>query len=417
MPTRRLTATAVDHLRTDKPQEDFFDELLPGFLIRVTSGGTKTYQVMTRELVAGAWKKRRKKIARVGDSDPASGEPITLATARERARALIVAATDGQRLDEVLPQTPREEMVERSENCFANVRGDFLRLYRGKKNRRPAPNTLDEYRRCLSGDRFQAWEHRALADITEDDVGSLLDGVVTDGFEARANKIYTVLRLLFKWARLRKIIDASPAEYLSRPGAEESRERVLGDDELVRIWNSAGDTNFGRIVRLLILTGQRRGEVAGMCWSELDIAQRLWKLPADRTKNGRPHLVPLSSAAMSILGEQREELAMLGLTTDLVFTTNGKNTYSGWSRSKDRLDHRCKVDGWCLHDARRTLVTGMNELQFEPHVVEAVVNHVSGKAKAGVAGVYNRALYLPERTRALQRWSRHVLRLVARARP
>ena len=107
---------------------------------------------------------------------------------------------------------------------------------------------------------------------------------------------------------------------------------------------------------------------------------------------------------------------MQGLTTDLLFTTNGKTSYSGWSRSKERLDHRCKVEDWCLHDARRTFVTHMNEQGVEPHVVEAVVNHVSGASKAGVAGVYNRAQYLPDRTRALQRWSRHVLRLVARAR-
>ena len=162
--------------------------------------------------------------------------------------------------------------------------------------------------------------------------------------------------------------------------------------------------------KLLLLTGQRRGEVAGMTWGELDLDKAVWSMPASRTKNGLPHDVPLSQQAVALLRSvpRRDGRALL-------FGRAG-GPFSGWSKSKERLDARITrqraelrlgrplatgesphpddaLAPWTLHDLRRTVVTGMNELGIAPHVVEAVVNHVSGRAKAGVAGVYNRAVY------------------------
>jgi integrase len=163
----------------------------------------------------------------------------------------------------------------------------------------------------------------------------------------------------------------------------------------------------------LLLTGQRRGEVAGMTWSELrDLSNEnaIWEIPGNRTKNKRSHIVPLQSAT-------KELLLRMPRTGDLVFTTNGHTPVSGFGKVKARLDDRIAgmrrgdhldpMPAWTLHDLRRTMVTVMNEkLKIAPHVVEAVVNHMSGLAKAGVAGVYNRALYFNDRRHALLLWAR-----------
>jgi integrase len=172
---------------------------------------------------------------------------------------------------------------------------------------------------------------------------------------------------------------------------------------------------FGPLFMILLMTGQRRGEVAGMRWNEIkdfNMGEALWEIPGERTKNKQAHIVPLPPAVCEVLNT-------LPRTGDLVFTTTGETPVSGFGKAKARLDARIAelreedglegVPSWTLHDLRRTMVTMMNEkLGIAPHVVEAVVNHVSGLAKAGVAGVYNRALYLDDRKHALTEWSRHL---------
>jgi integrase len=162
---------------------------------------------------------------------------------------------------------------------------------------------------------------------------------------------------------------------------------------------------------VLLLTGQRRGEVAGMRWSELkdiDTQNAIWVLPSNRTKNKQSHLVPLTPSV-------RELILDMPRVSQFVFTTTGKTPVSGFGKVKKRLDARINqmtlkdelssIPHWTVHDLRRTMVTHMNEkLGIPPHVVEAVVNHSSGLAKAGVAGVYNRALYLEDRRQALHKW-------------
>jgi integrase len=171
-------------------------------------------------------------------------------------------------------------------------------------------------------------------------------------------------------------------------------------------------TTFGNVVRILLLTGQRRAEVAGMRWSEfrdLDSETAIWEIPSERTKNKQQHLVPLGQSVRAILHS-------VPRSGEFVFTTTGITPVSGFGKAKARIDAHInalrradgldKIDEWTLHDLRRTMVTVMNEkLGILPHVVEAVVNHMSGLAKAGVAGVYNRALYLDDRRRALDAWA------------
>ena len=185
----------------------------------------------------------------------------------------------------------------------------------------------------------------------------------------------------------------------------------------MEVWNVCLDDDHGRIVRLLILTGQRRAEMGDLGWSEIRLEKRQIELPQGRTKNGRAHVVPLSHEALAILG---------GITAtngrDLVFGL-GAGGFSGWSKAKSELNERIAkarrqgglkkaMPGWTIHNLRRSFVTHVSEHGFAPpHVVEAIVNHISG-AKAGVAGVYNRANYLTDKRQALELWGAHLAALV-----
>jgi integrase len=189
------------------------------------------------------------------------------------------------------------------------------------------------------------------------------------------------------------------------------RERVLAVDELHRVWKAAGAVGGtgGALVQMLMLTGQRRFETSMMRWqdlSDLDGDSPLWSIPAEITKNSRPHTVTLSHEAVElILAQPRID------ASELVFTTTGTAPFSGFSKLKKKIDTQIAADGsetlapWTLHDLCRSLVTGLNEQGIAaPHIIEAIVNHVS-RFKGGIAGVYNRATYLDERRRALEAWA------------
>ena len=242
------------------------------------------------------------------------------------------------------------------------------------------------------------------------------------GSPGAAKRALAYLRKFFNWCAERDIISLAPTDRVPRLHPEVPRDRVLSPDELRFLVVAAGEepSVFGDLVRVLLLTGQRRGEVAGMSLSEikdLDGVEPAWEIPGRRTKNGKSHLVPLSPVVRDIIRARPRIDA-----SDLVFTTNGTTPVSGFGRAKARIDERVNaarataglmpMAPWTLHDLRRTMVTAMNEqLGIPPHIVEAVVNHMSGLAKAGVAGVYNRALYLRERREALESWASYVGRL------
>jgi integrase len=192
---------------------------------------------------------------------------------------------------------------------------------------------------------------------------------------------------------------------LTNTRQEKSRERVLTDDELKAIWRACPDSDFGAIVKLLILTSQRRTEIGSLRWNEVDLERATISLPVERTKNKRAHVVPLSPPVLEILkAKQQSRGATLFGITDKGFTD--------WSKSKAALDTRITgLTGWRLHDLRRTTVTGMAGLGIQPHIIEAVINHVSGH-KGGVAGIYNRAAYDKEKRAALDLWAEHVMALV-----
>ncbi len=211
----------------------------------------------------------------------------------------------------------------------------------------------------------------------------------------------------YGWAIGEGITDINPVVGTNKATAETARDRVLGDAELALVWRHAGGGDYGAIVRLLILTGQRREEIGGMLWDELDLEAGLWSIGSARTKNRKAHDVPLSPAAVAILRAIPRRQGR-----EYVFGA-GAGAFQGWSNSKSALDARIAQAGWKgkpwrLHDLRRTAATRMADLGTQPHVIEAVLNHISGH-KAGVAGIYNRAAYAAEKREALDRWAQRVI--------
>ena len=262
------------------------------------------------------------------------------------------------------------------------------------------------------------WGGRKIQEISKRDVIALLD-TVRDRAPVMANRNLAAVRKLFNWCLARDVIQVSPCSLIEPPAPERSRDRILNDDELRLVWNAAGTdpSPFGPLVKLLILTGQRLAEVGGMRWDELDLANKLWTLPAERVKNGERHEVPLSDAALGILAA----LPRIKTTKGFVFTTRRDAAVSGFSRAKDRLDTTIAANGaapehWTFHDIRRTMASGMARLGINLPVIEKILNHTSGSFR-GVVGVYQRHSYSDEKRRALDAWATFVQSIVSRDRP
>jgi integrase len=223
-------------------------------------------------------------------------------------------------------------------------------------------------------------------------------------------------RACFAWAMKRGSAPTNPFAELPMSSSNTKRERVLSDQEAGAIWRAAGEAPlpFGAIVRLLMLTGQRREEVAGMTWVELSEDLATWTIPATRTKNGIPHLVPLSQPAREILNARRSDKtgddqdAHQCAEPALVFPGERGTPFSGWSKAKSALDTASGVSGWWLHDLRRTLATGLQRLGVRLEATEAALNHLSG-SRAGIVGIYQRHDWAEEKRAALDAWSAHLL--------
>jgi integrase len=206
----------------------------------------------------------------------------------------------------------------------------------------------------------------------------------------------------FGWALRRGSVASNP--FINLPVAPTTkRERVLSDDELASLWRATSGESFNGIVRLLILSGQRRDEVAGMTWAELSGDLSTWTIPASRAKNGAIHIVPLSEPA-------QELLRSLPKFDGLVFP-GLRGAFNGWSKAKAALDARSGVTNWRLHDLRRTMATGLQRLGVRLEVTEQVLNHIAG-SRAGIVGVYQRHDFAAEKRAALEAWGEHVMAIV-----
>lgn len=406
MPKLKLTAPAADRLKPPpKGQVEYFDALQPAFGLRVSYSGTKSWIVMTR--VGG--KQVRYTLGRY----PA----MSLATARTEARLALQKAAAGIDLRLEKKKAIEAEAELKADTFGARVE-EFLKKHVDRSLR---DSTRSEYTRVLTRGDLAKWHDRPIGSITKRDVIGLLDHIAHRGTPAAARTTFAYLRKFMNWCVDREILDQAPTDRIKAPGNATARDRTLSEREIPIVWQAVENESsvFSSFVKMLLLTGQRRGEIAGLRWDELtdmDDESPVWDIPGDRTKNGRPHVVPLSALCV-------ETLHAIPRKGPFVFSTNGTTPISGFSKFKRRLDGQIAeglelkgsegLPPWRLHDLRRTVITLMNEkLKISPHIVEAAVNHQSGMAKAGVAGVYNRALYLDERRKALSEWSLYVAQLV-----
>jgi integrase len=383
----------------DKLETAYFDRgranvRAKGLALRVRSDGTRTWVFFYRNLAG-----KQKKLTIGPASDNPSG--WTLDKARREAHAYRVAVNNHK--DPVEERRKAEAAAEDSKTFK-----ETAEAYLAARQRSLKPRTFYECSRHLNKD-WKALHRYAVHEITSDMMADGLKDIEKASGPVTRNRCRATLSAMFAWAlgeRFSKQLRTNPVIGTLKAEENGPRDRVLSDAELAKIWKAAPDNAYGRVVKLLMLTGQRRDEIGALRWSEFDTKARLITLPAARTKNGREHLLPLSDAAMEVL-------ETCPRYRDLVFGV-GANGLGAWSKSKAALDAVCDVKNWTLHDLRRTAATGMADLGVQPHVIEAVLNHVSG-SKAGVAGTYNRSLYAPEKRAALDMWAGHVKLILAQA--
>jgi integrase len=274
-----------------------------------------------------------------------------------------------------------------------------------------------ETQRIFEKDVLPRWGDRSVRSITRKDVVWLIDAI-DDRSPAVSRSVFAQLRKLFNWCVERDLISVSPLLGLRAPAPQPARDRWLSDREISLFWlgcEALGEP-FGPLFQTLLLTAQRRDEVTGMRWSELDLGKAEWIIPASRAKNRKEHVVDLSPAAIALIESRSRE-------HEFVFTTTGSTATSGHGHAKALLDlhietlrlaRRAKTPAlapWRIHDLRRTAATGMAALGHAPHVIEAVLNHASG-SRGGLVAVYQHYQYRAERKAALQDWGAHVSAIV-----
>jgi integrase len=387
---KALTSRTVELLKPSTERREIPDGLLQGLYLVLQPSGARSWAVRYRH----GGRPRKHTLG----SYPA----IDLAAARKLASAALRAVAEGRDpgVEKRLARSPNPDTIEA-------VAEAFLERHVRRTNR---PSTISATERLLRSYVLPRWRGRLASEITRRDVLDVLDRVHDAGKPIAANRVLAAVRKLFNWAASRDIITASPCAGVKPLSPEQSRDRVLSDPELCDVWRAADQLGgpFGALVKLLILTGQRRDEVAGMRWEEVNLNTHLWLLPAARTKNKRAHEVPLSSTAVAVV----RSLPRLGDT--YILTSIGDAPVSGYSKAKTKLDTLMPkgIPPWRLHDLRRTVASGMAKLGVNLPVIEKVLNHVSGSF-SGVAGVYQRHSFEDEKRAALEVWSGHLRRICA----
>jgi integrase len=390
----RLTDNAARTLALPTGLKDrvFFDSDLGGFGIRVREGGSRTWVVQydiggrTRKMTLG------------------STDVLTAAKARGKAKDILAAVRLGSD-----PANEKSSTRAKAGKTFGLLLPGYLEHQRSALK----PRSLEEVERHLMNHcgpmharPIDAIDHRLAA--------QLLANIRRSSGPAAANRVRTSVGAYFGWLMGEAEASSNPFSATNKAPENDARSRTPTDQELAEIWRACPDTNYGAIVRLLMLTGARRDEIGSLRWSEVNLDAALITLPAERVKSRREHEIPISELARTILvAQERRD------SRDLVFG-RGQGGYADWSGSKHDLDARIlaargtgtkPIGHWSLHDFRRSMSTAMHErLSIEPHIVEECLGHAT--FRSGVSGVYNRSRYREAKRAALTRWADHVIALV-----
>ncbi len=408
MPSVKLTPASVKGLPVPAHgQVDYWDTLTTGFGLRVSEGGRKTFVVSYRHL--GRF--RRLTLGSVTE--------LSLADARECARQARASATRGDD-----PATTKQER--RRMETFQDLAADYLALHATRKKK---SWKADEY--TINGELLPAWRHRGIGDIRRRDVRELLECIADpQGRNApvRANRVFALVRKMFRFALQRDLLEHSPCEGIERPGQERARDRVLTDEELVHFWRGLDDRHvisepLAVMFRLRLLTAQRPGEVARMRWTDIDRKDRIWILPATETKNGVAHRVPMSRQASGILenfrtwtkkrlavvnaGRARKRLVPKEPSVWVFPSPRGLGDRPLGDTKKPMRRARQDAD-FQARDLRRTAASKMTSLGVPRLVVKRILNHIEDD----ITGVYDRYSYDREKREALVTWGNRVEALV-----
>lgn len=437
MATEKLTDGYVEGLAPDGRDQTIWDTGCPRLGLRITPAGRKLYVVQYRAKPAPGVPSTSRKVT-IGEHD---GTLWNVTKARAQARKVLGAVDAGG--DPVADRLAKAEAdkLAKAEAAEAAVRAAAATLAQERERFEiiaeryiaqalKGQRSADETARLLRRGPIAKWEGRHIAAIRRVDVADLMDEL-RERSPATARLTFAALRGVFGWSVERELIEASPCAYLKAPPRPAARDRVLSDDELKAIWQGAGALGFpfGQIIKLLILTGQREAEVAGMRWSELDLKAGTWTLPKERTKNRRQHLVHLSDEAVEIIETVTRNGELLFPARRAPVRKNARKEAEtvlrpvvGFSATKRLLDGdvtrktkdplpTASLAPWRFHDLRRTAATGMAGLRFAPHVVERVLNHAS--AIPSLVVTYQREDYLEERKAALAAWGKRVAAIVS----
>jgi integrase len=386
MPRQKLTDAFLRNVKAPgEAQVEYWDTLTPGFGVRVSYGGRKAFVVLTRingklhRFTLGAYPKKG------------------LSEARDDAERIIKDAAKGI--------SPNERETEEKRKAQANKRNSFRAVSEEfMADHAKTLRTRDELQRIINADLLPAWGDKPMASITRGDAKALIREKARTAPIA-ANRLLSLISKIFAWALDEEIIQASPAVRLRRPAQEKERERSLTDDEIRKLWPTftAAGYPFGHGLKFLLVTGQRRGEVAGMKWSEIDGDG--WNIPGTRSKSKQGHRVPLSTLALEIL----EETPRLG---ELVFVSpRGPHPLDGWENAKRRVDTflREPIEPWRIHDLRRTMATQIRSIGIDRLVVSKLLNH----AESGITKTYDRYAADPEKSAAMERWSDRLKEIIS----
>lgn len=428
--SKTLTAKFIANAKPAEKRLEIPDAACPGLYLIVNPTGAKSWAVRYR--FAGKPKKltlgpviTERAISLPAGIKPQIGEAHTLAEARARANIAVSLVQEGEDPSQARLDVSRPA-VEHLNGTANTALDDFIRLHVEVKNR---PSTQKATKRFIDLYVRPEIGSRKARRVGKADLTAILNRAMREGGPASANRVLAILKKFCNWCVEKDVFSLSPAESIRPPAQNVSRNRVLTDDEIRWLWKASGEFSypFGSLWRVLLLTAQRREEVAGATWGEFSIngENPLWIIPFERTKNGKENVVPLSQMVVATI----EDLPKI-TGCKFVFSTTGETSISGYSRAKGRLDARMlelaraeaverggnpaetTIAPWRLHDLRRTAASGMARLGAPIHVVEAILNHKSGTI-SGVAAIYNRHDYASEKRLWLSRWAEAVLREVA----
>lgn len=400
MPTISFTVRKLESLKSPASGRiDYWDQGFPGFGLRISESGTRTWVLMYRTQDG---RQRRLKIGRYGRSADATG--LDLADAHSKAREALRDVEHG-----------KDPAAARDANRTADTVEGLCKLYI-EKHAKPNKRSWQNDQRMLNHDVIPAWGNRKAKAIRRRDVIDLLDAIVARGAPVGANRTYEVIRRMFSFAIERDIVNAHPCVGIKKPGEERQRERVLTEAEILKVWRAFDSENLhdSTILKLRLLTAQRGAEVRSMRWSDFDpsidkaVGAAWWTIPGDASKNGRAHRVPLVPEAVALLKAVWETHKH----ETLVFPGKQRRAGAAVWEPGDRVRTASGVD-FVPHDLRRTAASMMAGMGIPRLTISKILNHV----EHGVTKIYDRHSYDREKREALEAWSGRLIEILDNKEP